>query len=89
MRAVEQVVSAARAFFRNESQLRDFMNKVDYYESEADRIGLRLKKQIFQSDIPLARKHHLRFFADVLESLSDLAEEVSDRLGIATIKRSP
>jgi predicted phosphate transport protein (TIGR00153 family) len=89
VRAVEQVVSAARAFFRNESQLRDFINKVDYYESEADRIGLRLKKQIFQSDIELSRKHHLRFFADALESLSDLAEQVSDRLGIATIKRSP
>jgi predicted phosphate transport protein (TIGR00153 family) len=89
VRAVEQVVSAARAFFRNESQLRDFINKVDFYESEADRIGLRLKKQIFQSDAELSRKHHLRFFADILESLSDLAEDVSNRLAIATIKRSP
>jgi len=42
VRAVEQVVSAARAFFRNESQLRDFINKVDFYESEADRIGIEL-----------------------------------------------
>ncbi len=88
VRAVEQVVSAARAFFRNESQLRDFINKVDFYESEADRVGLRLKKQIFQSDAELARKHHLRYFADELESLSDIAEEVSERLSIASIKRS-
>jgi hypothetical protein len=68
--------------------MRDCINKVDFYESEADRAGLRLKKQIFQSDMDLARKHHLRYFADALESLSDIAEEVSERLSIASIKRS-
>ena len=88
VKAVEQVVDAARAFFRNESRMRDCINKVDFYESEADRAGLRLKKQIFQSDMHLARKHHLRYFADSLESLSDIAEEVSERLSIASIKRS-
>ena len=88
VKAVEHVVDATRAFFRNESRMRDCINKVDFYESEADRAGLRLKKQIFQSDMHLARKHHLRYFADSLESLSDIAEEVSDRLSIASIKRS-
>ena len=88
VKAVEHVVDATRAFFRNESRMRDCINKVDFYESEADRAGLRLKKQIFQSDMHLARKHHLRYFADSLESLSDIAEEVSERLSIASIKRS-
>ncbi len=88
VKAVEQVVDATRAFFRNESRMRDCINKVDFYESEADRAGLRLKKQIFQSDMDLARKQHLRYFADALESLSDIAEEVSERLSIASIKRS-
>jgi predicted phosphate transport protein (TIGR00153 family) len=88
VKAVEHVVDAARAFLRNESRMRDCINKVDFYESEADRAGLRLKKQIFQSDMDLARKHHLRYFADSLESLSDIAEEVSERLSIASIKRS-
>jgi predicted phosphate transport protein (TIGR00153 family) len=88
VKAVEHVVDAARAFFRNESRMRDCINKVDFYESEADRAGLRLKKQIFQSHMDLARKHHLRYFADSLESLSDIAEEVSERLSIASIKRS-
>jgi predicted phosphate transport protein (TIGR00153 family) len=89
VKAVEHVVDAVRAFFRNESRLRDCINKVDFYESEADRAGLRLKKQIYQSDLELARKHHLRYFADALESLSDIAEEVSEQLAIASIKRSP
>jgi predicted phosphate transport protein (TIGR00153 family) len=88
VKAVEQVVDAVRAFFRNESRLRDCINKVDFYEHEADRAGLRLKKQIFQSDAELARKQHLRYFADALESLSDIAQEVSERLTIASIKRS-
>ena len=88
VKAVEQVVEGARAFFRNESRLRDCINKVDFYETEADRAGLRLKKQIFQSDLDLARKHHLRYFADALESLSDIAQEVSERLTIASIKRA-
>ncbi|MFW9769530.1 MAG: DUF47 domain-containing protein [Candidatus Thorarchaeota archaeon] len=88
VKAVDQVVDAVRAFFRNESRLRDCINKVDFYEREADRAGLRLKKQIFQSDLELARKQHLRYFADALESLSDIAQEVSERLAIASIKRS-
>jgi predicted phosphate transport protein (TIGR00153 family) len=88
VKAVEQVVAAARAFFRNQSGMRDCLNKVDFYETEADRAGLRLKKQIFQSDLELARKHHLRYFADALESLSDIAQEISERLAIASIKRA-
>jgi predicted phosphate transport protein (TIGR00153 family) len=88
VKAVEHVVDAARAFFHSESRLRDCINKVDFYESEADRAGIRLKKQIFQSDMELARKHHLRYFADALESLSDIAQEVSEHLAIASIKRA-
>jgi predicted phosphate transport protein (TIGR00153 family) len=88
VKAVDQVVEASRAFFLNEARLRDCINKVNFYEKEADRAGLRLKRQIFQSDMELARKQHLRYFADALESLSDIAEEVSEGLTIANIKRS-
>ncbi len=86
--AVEHVVDAARCFFRDESRLRDCVTKVEFYEKEADHAGLRLKKMIYESDMDLSRKHHLRYFADGLESLSDIAEEVSDHLLIASIKRS-
>jgi len=86
--AVEHVVDAARCFFRDESRLRDCITKVEFYEKEVDRAGLRLKKMIYESDLDLPRKHHLRYFADALESLSDIAEEVGDHLLIASIKRS-
>jgi uncharacterized protein len=89
VRAVENVVEATRAFFRSESRMRDCINKVEYYESEADRCGLRLKKTLYASDLDLARKHHLRVFADYVESLSDMAQAVAERLTIAAIKRMP
>jgi predicted phosphate transport protein (TIGR00153 family) len=86
--AVEHAVEASRAFFRNEGRLRDCITKVEFYEKEADQAGRRLKKTIYASDMELSRKHHLRYFADQLESLSDIAEQVSDHLLIASIKRS-
>ncbi|MFC1706261.1 DUF47 domain-containing protein [Planctomycetota bacterium] len=86
--AVENVVSAARAYFCEVHLLKDYTNKVDHYESEADRAGLKLKKRIFGSDLDLSRKMHLRYFAEEIETISDLAEGVAERLVIASIKRS-
>lgn len=86
--AADNVVAAARAYFRDVNMVRDFINKVDFYESEADRAGIKLKKQIFASDLELGRKLHLRYFAEQVESISDLAEHVAERLSIAAIKRS-
>jgi predicted phosphate transport protein (TIGR00153 family) len=86
--AVENVVSASRCYFRDVQQVRDHINKVDFYESEADRAGLKLKRLIFGSELDLARKLHLRYFAEQIESISDIAEEVGERLSIAAIKRT-
>lgn len=88
MEAVQHVVTAARCFFRDVRLVNDHINKVDFHESEADHRGLRLQRRIFKSDLELARKQHLGFFVHRLESLSDLAENVAERLAIATIKRS-
>ena len=86
--AVDHVVAASRAYFREVHAVRDHINKVDFYESEADRVALKLKKQIFRSELDLARKMHLRYFASQLEGISDTAEHVAERLAIAAIKRS-
>ena len=86
--AVEHVVDAARCFFHDVRGLRDCIAKVEFYETEVDATGLRLKKMIYESNMDLARKHHLRYFAESLESLSDIAEGVGERLIIASIKRS-
>ena len=86
--AAESAVLAARAFFRDVQAVKNHLHKVYFYEKEADKIVDRLSRHIFESDIDLSRKIHLRFFAFHVEHLADAAEDVADRLTIYTIKRT-
>lgn len=85
--AVEALVLASRAFFRNVEMVNDHMHKVIFYEKEADKVSTKLKRQIFESDLELARKMHLRHFVEVIDNIADRAEDVADRLAIYAIKR--
>jgi predicted phosphate transport protein (TIGR00153 family) len=86
--AVEALVLAARAFFRDVQTVNDHIHKVHYYEKEADVLVTKLRREIFQKDLPLANKIHLRFFAERIVWISDMAEEVADKLTIYAIKRT-
>lgn len=85
--AVEALVLASRAFFRNAEMVGDHMHKVIFYEKEADKVSTKLKRQIFDSDIDLARKWHLRHFVELIDNIADRSEDVADRLAIYAIKR--
>lgn len=87
LQAIEWLVRAIRAFFKDFTAVNDYIHKVAFYEHEADVAAVRLKQKIFESELPLSRKMHLRYFAENVESISDCAEAVSDRLAIYTIKR--
>jgi len=86
--SVEAVIVSARAFFKNFRAVKDNLFKVHHYEKEADDIGDRLKRSIFDSDLKLSHKIHLRYFALNVEQISDRAEDVADRLAIYAIKRT-
>ena len=86
--AVDAVIICARAFFRNADLVKDNLYKVHHFEKEADTISDALKREIFASNLDLAHKIHLRYFALNVEKVSDKAEEVADRLAIYTIKRN-
>jgi predicted phosphate transport protein (TIGR00153 family) len=86
--AMENLAMAIRAYFRDISSVRDHINKVIFYEKESDKLGKKIKQEIFNGDIDLSRKLHLRYFIDRLERIADLAEDASDRLAIAAIKRT-
>ena len=88
VKSVESTVLGSRAFFRNPSAVRDHVHKIGFYESESDRIGLQLKRKIFDSDLGLDRKIHMRTFVDTVDHIADEAEDVGDHLSIYTIKRS-
>ena len=86
--AVEAVIVSARAFFRDVGAVKANLFKVHHFEKEADGISDRLKRSIFASDLELAHKIHLRYFALNVEQISDRAEDVADRLAIYAIKRT-
>lgn len=84
----DSLVMAARAFFRNIDAVRDHSHKVIFYETEADKICTKLKTAIFDSDLPLERKMHLRYFVERVDDAANAAEDAADELAIYTIKRS-
>ena len=84
----EAVVLAARAFFRDPRTVNDHLHKVYFHEGEGDRIARDLKRKIFDTDVDLARKIHLRYFALNVDKVSDVAEQVADRIAIYAIKRT-
>ena len=86
--ALESLVAAIRSYFRDITSVRDHINKVLFYEKEADKIGDKIKWKIFRKDIHLSQKIHMRYFALHIQNISDNAEDVTDRLSIATIKRT-
>lgn len=86
--AIDAVIICARAFFRDSELVQDNLYKVHHFEKEADTISDTLKREIFASELSLAHKIHLRYFALNVEKVSDKAEEVADRLAIYSIKRN-
>lgn len=88
MTTVEWMVAAVRAYFRQPDRVRDSITKAMFYERESDRLGDRIKRTVFRMDLDLSRKIHMRYFAYHIEGIADEAEDVCDRLAIATIKRS-
>jgi len=86
--AVEAVVLASRAFFRNIDAVGDHNHKVMFYEKEADKVSTKLKRAIFGSNLDLAHKTHLRHFVENLDNVADWSEDVADRLAIYVIKRT-
>ena len=86
--AVESLVQASRAFFRNIDAVGDHNHKVLFFEKEADKTSTKLKREIFDSSMDLSSKLHLRHFVENIDNIADWAEDVADRLTIYVIKRT-
>jgi uncharacterized protein len=85
--AVDSVVLAARAFFRDIESVRDHNSKVMFYEHQGDLISTRMQRAIFGSQLGLERKTQLRYFVERVDELANQAEDISDALAIYAIKR--
>jgi predicted phosphate transport protein (TIGR00153 family) len=86
--AAEELIPAARAYFKAPYTVREKLLKVYYFESETDKISLSIKRHIFQemNEIDLAHKAHLRYIIHHIESISDLAQKAADLLSGMAIK---
>jgi predicted phosphate transport protein (TIGR00153 family) len=86
--AAEELIPAARAYFRAPYTVREKLLKVYYFESETDKISRDIKKQVFQDikDLDLAHKAHLRYIVQHIENISDLAQTAADLLAGMAIK---
>jgi uncharacterized protein len=86
--AAEELIPAARAYFKAPYTVREKLLKIYYFESETDKIGFCTKKIIFQDmkELDLARKAHLRYIIHHIENISDLAQKAADLLSGMAIK---
>ncbi|MBL7906012.1 MAG: DUF47 family protein [Bacteroidales bacterium] len=88
--AIESVVPAARAYFRDPESVKEKLHRVYLFEKEADKLADSIKRRVFQDmpQIKLSEKFHLRYFTLHIETLSDAAEKAADVLSIMAIKRT-
>lgn len=86
--AAEELVPAARAYFRAPNTVREKLLKVYYFESETDKISVSTKKTIFHdtNELDLSHKAHLRYIIHHIENISDLAQKAADLLSGMAIK---
>jgi uncharacterized protein len=86
--AAEELIPAARAYFKAPYTVREKLLKVYYFESETDKVSFSTKKIIFQemNELDLAHKAHLRYIIHHIENISDLAQKAADLLSGMAIK---
>ena len=86
--AAEELIPAARAYFKAPFTVREKLLKVYYFESETDKLSFATKKIIFQkmNELDLAHKAHLRYIIHHIENISDLAQKAADLLSGMAIK---
>jgi uncharacterized protein len=86
--AAEELIPAARAYFKAPYTVREKLLKVYYFETETDKLSINMKKIIFQemTELDLAHKAHLRYIIHHIENISDLAQKAADLLSGMAIK---
>ncbi|MGM0445421.1 MAG: DUF47 domain-containing protein [Bacillota bacterium] len=89
-KSVDQLIKCLRAYFTNITMVNEYVNKVHFFEHEADKIEERIKRKVFDNDNELnsfSKKVHLRYFVEKFVQISDRAETISEIASVAAIKR--
>jgi len=86
--AAEELIPAARSFFREPHLVREKLIKVYFFERETDKSSFNIKKKIFHDmpELTLAEKAHLRYILHHIESISDRSQDAADMLASMAIR---
>jgi uncharacterized protein len=85
--STQALVQSTRSYFYDVNSVKDHLHKVAFFENESDHLAEKAKREIFQLDIDLSRKLHLKNFIVSIDSISDISENIANRLSIAAMKR--
>lgn len=85
--AFKDVARAIRTLFEDLRGMRDITNEIDKKESASDRLEREIIKKIFASPIEIGEKILLKELVIETGNISDLSENVGDRLSIVAAKR--
>lgn len=88
--AVQAVIPAAKAYFRDSETVPDKISKAYYYEKAAVKYSQTIKRTVFHNmpSLKLSEKFHLRYFALHIENLAKAAENVADQLAVMALRRT-
>lgn len=88
--SLEALVPAVKSYFRDPQSVPEKISRTYYYEKEATRYALSIKRTVFHKmdGLKLSEKFHLRYFALHIENLSKSAENLADHLAVMAIRRS-
>ncbi len=86
--AAEELIPAARTFFREPHLVREKLLKVYFFERETDKAAFHIKKKVFHemNELSLAEKAHIRYIIHHIESISDSSQNAADMLAAMAIK---
>ena len=85
---VGALMSGVNAFLDGQLNVEEEVQHCYYMEHSVDLLALALKEKTFLKKIPLARQLELKDFIQMLEKISDLAEDAADKLKIISVKHA-
>ena len=84
---INLLISGSKQYFINPKKTIEECLLVSSQESVGDKISTKLKNLIFNNtSLELSKKIHLRYFVENIDEVSNLAEDVADRLIISSFK---
>ncbi|BDY06866.1 DUF47 family protein [Ferrimonas sp. YFM] len=84
---IDHTLLCARSFLTDLQRVQEYHQKVILFESDANKVCTRAKMTLFSTDLPLTNKVQLRYFFDRIDDVANVAEDISDRVSVFTLKR--